>query len=148
MADEQARLETLDRLEALIMQTGRLFTTHAQGALTATQSMVLRWLTERGPVPMGELADALDITMAGATGLVDRMVQAGLLSRQRSEADRRLVLVALTPKGVQALEADRRDRFQTFRQVTEGLSVEDLTQFARILRLLLERSRGDEAPKG
>lgn len=126
------------------MQTGRLFVTHAPGALTATQSMVLRWLTERGPVPMGELADALDITMAGATGLVDRMVQGGLLSRQRSDTDRRLVLVAVTDVGSRALEEDRRDRFQTFRMVTDGLSLEDLVQFERILRLLLDRSRPDE----
>jgi len=130
------------------MQTGRLFVTHAPGALTATQSMVLRWLTDRGPVPMGELAEALDITMAGATGLVDRMVQAGLLTRERSEADRRLVLVAPTKAGAEALEQDRRARFQTFRKVTDGLSLEDLQQFERILRLLLDRSRSDEDALG
>jgi DNA-binding MarR family transcriptional regulator len=93
---------------------------------------------------MGELADALDITMAGATGLVDRMVQAGLLSRRRSEVDRRLVLVAVTDEGRRVLDADRQSRFQAFRRVTEGLSLEDLTQFERILALLLDRSRGEE----
>jgi DNA-binding MarR family transcriptional regulator len=144
VAETGARAEVLDRLEALIMQTGRLFATHAQGALTPTQSIVLRHLTERGAVPMGELADALDITMAGATGLVDRMVQAGFLSRRRSEVDRRLVLVAATAEGRRVLDADRQNRFQTFRKVTEGLSLEDLTQFERILALLLDRSRHEE----
>ena len=143
-AETGARADTLDRLEALIMQTGRLFTAHTPGVLTPTQSIVLRHLTERGPLPMGELADALDITMAGATGLVDRMVQAGLLSRRRSEVDRRLVLVAVTDEGRSVLDADRQSRFQAFRRVTEGLSLEDLTQFERILALLLDRSRGEE----
>ena len=54
-----------------------------------------------GPEPMsiGELADCLMIKILSAVGLVDRMVERGLVVRLVSEADRRRVLLSLTREG-------------------------------------------------
>jgi len=52
-----------------------------------------------------------------------------------------LVVVSSTEAGDKALAALRRSRFQTFRAVTRELSLDDLTQFARILRRIVEASR-------
>ncbi len=141
MTADEEREAALEELERLLMEAGRLFASHRPDSLTPTQFMVLRWLAERGPMHMGELAQALDISLAGATGLVDRMVAAGLLQRERSETDRRLVVVSSTAAGDKALAALRRSRFQTFRAVTRELSLDDLAQFARILRRIVEASR-------
>jgi DNA-binding MarR family transcriptional regulator len=141
VTEKEARAATLSELEKLLMQSGRLFGAHTPGGPTPTQFMVLRWLAERGPMHMGELADALDISMAGATGLVDRMVHSRLLERQRSETDRRLVMVRVTTAGREALEMVRRRRFEMFRAVTEELSLEDLQHFERILRRIIDVSR-------
>jgi DNA-binding MarR family transcriptional regulator len=46
-----------------------------------------------------ELAEQMLLVPHGAVQLVDRLVQAGLAERLPSEADRRSVLVALTPAG-------------------------------------------------
>src|SRR5262245_9463822 len=42
---------------------------------------------------MGHLADALDISVASITGVIDRMEARGLVERRRDAEDRRVVLV-------------------------------------------------------
>jgi DNA-binding MarR family transcriptional regulator len=144
-ANGQSREEILDALEDLMLRMGRRFATHKLDALTPTQFMVLRWLQERGQVPMSDIADAVGITMAGATGLIDRLVNAGLVERARSNADRRIVSIRLTPAGAEAVEASHRRRFQHFRALTAGLSDEDLKNLYRILSTMVRtRLEGGE----
>ena len=69
------------------------------GSLSIVQLHVLTILEAAGPVPMGKLADALDVSVASATGIVDRMEQRGLVERRHDETDRRVVLVHRTPAG-------------------------------------------------
>ena len=53
---------------------------------------------------MSELACQLGLTSGGATRLVDRVVDAGLVARSSCPSDRRVQWVVLTPKGEQKLE--------------------------------------------
>lgn len=70
------------------------------GSLSIVQLHVLTVLEAAGPVPMGKLADALDVSVASATGIVDRMEQRGLVERRGDDADRRVVLVHATDAGL------------------------------------------------
>ncbi len=54
--------------------------------------------------PMKDLADQLYLTHHAAVQLVDRMTKAGCATRQRSNSDRRSVLLSLTPAGERLLE--------------------------------------------
>lgn len=57
---------------------------------------------EDGPT-VGDLADFLIIRHHSAVGLLDRLVERGLAERVRGTADRRQVLIRLTPAGSEAL---------------------------------------------
>src|SRR3954451_3110913 len=70
------------------------------GSLSIVQLHVLTVLEAAGPMPMGKLADALDVSVASATGIVDRMVQRGLVERRNDETDRRIILVHPTDAGL------------------------------------------------
>lgn len=59
----------------------------------------------RGTLRVGDLADALRITIGGVSKLVDRMERAGLLERRPDPRDRRAALIALTPAGRRKLQA-------------------------------------------
>lgn len=48
---------------------------------------------------LGELSRRMMVSNGNVTGLVERLVQAGLIERNASEADRRAVRVRLTDKG-------------------------------------------------
>ena len=67
--------------------------------LTLAEFRVLRVLSESGPSPMIELAKEQLITGAGMTSIVDHLGELGLVNRVRSESDRRVVSVAISPKG-------------------------------------------------
>lgn len=63
------------------------------------------WLLKRhGDLSMGRLAELLDVSLSNASGLIDRMVERGLVERVRVPDDRRLVLVALSAHGLQMLD--------------------------------------------
>jgi DNA-binding MarR family transcriptional regulator len=98
-----ARTEAVTR-EAL----ERVLTPHG---LSMAQYNVLRILRGAGKAGLcrNEIRDRLISRMPDVSRLLDRMEGAGLISRVRSNADRRLVNTTLTPKGrtlVDTLDAD------------------------------------------
>jgi len=66
---------------------------------TPHESRALGWLNHHGPALMSELAEAMDIPLSTATNLANRLVEKKQVVRQRSEDDRRIVRVHLTPAG-------------------------------------------------
>lgn len=72
--------------------------------VTPTQLMVLRKVSVHPELSVTELAERMSLGNSAVSGIVDRMVKAGLITRQRSEQDRRIFRVALTDKGGEILE--------------------------------------------
>ncbi|MGH2511324.1 MAG: MarR family winged helix-turn-helix transcriptional regulator [Candidatus Limnocylindrales bacterium] len=70
-----------------------------RGALSLVHLNVLSVLEAEGPTSMGRLAEALDVSVASATGIVRRMIERGVVERRHDAADRRVVLVHLTEAG-------------------------------------------------
>jgi DNA-binding MarR family transcriptional regulator len=66
--------------------------------------MVLITLLNMRQTSMNKLAEVLGISKANASGLVDRLVKKRLVVRDRSAADRRVVLVQLTPAGIKTAQ--------------------------------------------
>ena len=94
----------------------RMFRSWLRGSLSLVHLHVLTILEADGPLPMGRLADALDVSVASATGIVDRMEQRGLVERRPAAADRRVLEVHPTPTGQEVfrdLGADRRAHLET-----------------------------------
>ncbi|MBO0763549.1 MAG: MarR family transcriptional regulator [Hyphomicrobiaceae bacterium] len=69
----------------------------ARLGLSLTERQCLACLT-RGPRPAREIAEATRLTRAAITTLVDRLEERGLVRRTPDTADRRQVLVSITPK--------------------------------------------------
>jgi DNA-binding MarR family transcriptional regulator len=87
---------------------------------------VLTILRASGPLTVGELARALETSMASVTGIVSRMEQRELLTRTRSEQDRRVVSVGLARGGKAVLEQLEGPAREHFNSMLETLSLEEL----------------------
>jgi DNA-binding MarR family transcriptional regulator len=68
-------------------------------SVSTTHLHVLMMLHAEGDLSMSRLADALDVSLSSATGIVTRMEERGLVERVRDASDRRVVHVRSTERG-------------------------------------------------
>jgi len=107
-----------------------------RGGMSLVHLHVLALLDVGGPLSMGRLADALDVSVASATGIVGRMETKGLVRRRHDEGDRRVVLVEATDAAHDVFrEIDDRRR-EGLTQVLEHLGDDDLAALLRGHRAL------------
>lgn len=98
-----------------------------QGEVSLVHLNVLMLLSATGPMSMSRLAEALDISVASVTGVVDRMEARGLVERRRDTEDRRVILVTTAEGGNQIFaEIDQRRR-QSLGILLNRLSRDELT---------------------
>lgn len=68
-----------------------------------THFYIVSVLERHGDMPMSRLADALDVSLSNASGVIDRLEERGFVERIRVPDDRRIVLVHLTDAGRRAM---------------------------------------------
>jgi|SRR3954447_4437908 len=107
MAIAQAEVvdQILDQLAPLIArQRNALVQAGCFRQISSTHLHVLYMLVSRDGTTMSRLADQLDVSMPNVTGIVERMVERGLVERARPEDDRRVVEVRITAAGRATLD--------------------------------------------
>jgi DNA-binding MarR family transcriptional regulator len=125
---------------ALSVQLDRAMPDAAQPDLTMRQVLALYLLLE-APRRVGELARELNVTISSASGLVDRLVAAGLVEREHGTADRRLVVCRLTTPGRRELEAFLQLGRLRLERVLARISAPDLLVVQRAQDLLIAAAR-------
>lgn len=91
-----------------------------------------------GPLTIGALAEAADVAPPSATRMLDGLAQRGIVVRERSDADRRAVRIALTDEGRRLAERKRAVRTAARRELFESLPPEQRANAAALLRQLAE----------
>lgn len=71
--------------------------------LTAPQALVLKAIVAADELPVGAVAQRVNLSHATITDIVNRLERRGLVIRTRSETDRRRVLVRATPEASETL---------------------------------------------
>ncbi|GAB3254952.1 MarR family transcriptional regulator [Alteromonas gracilis] len=106
--------------------------------ITLTQRSVLVTLWRDGEQPVGRLAEAEQVRPPSMTRTVACLEEGGYVTRRQDPDDGRAVLVHLTDKGNEVLEADRRRRDAWLSQRLAELT-EDERRVLRDAVPLLER---------
>jgi DNA-binding MarR family transcriptional regulator len=139
--DEAARVARIERVVAsyeLLMR--RIAAFHApellEVAVTMSQAKVLYLVAAAQGMRMSELAARLGVSISTTSGLVDRLVDHGLLDRRDDPADRRQVVVTITPTGRADLERFRELNAAQLRRVLERLGDAELDLVERATFLL------------
>ena len=112
-------------------------------SLTVAQLRSLFFIASEGSTNSKKLADALKVTPSNVTGIVDRLVEQGLVSRQENPDDRRMSILRATEKG-EALVSDlRQTRASHMSEVLARMSLGELSSLARGLTGLVRASSTD-----
>lgn len=98
--------------------------------VTMPQAKVLQILAADAPATMSSLATRLDVGPSTISGVVDRLVEHGLVRRDLDAADRRQVMVALTPAGDLVVERFRELGSNPLRRLLRALSPEERVHLA------------------
>jgi DNA-binding MarR family transcriptional regulator len=94
--------------------------------LTMQQLRVIMLISHRGSASGQDIAGALGVALGTVTGIVDRLVAQGLVTRQEDPRDRRIRRIALTAQG-QALSQEIMDAgVAGFTQLLDRLDTETL----------------------
>ncbi len=102
--------------------------------LSRQEIRVLISLDDHEALAMGTLAGRLVVSISRLTALIDRLVEMGLVDRQRSEQDRRVVRVGLTARGRQRREHGRRARLGMAEAMLAALSDSEREHFLELMR--------------
>ena len=98
----------------------------------------LDMLVFHGSVRMGDLAEALRVDASTATRAVNRLVDADLASRERSDGDGRVMVVVLTEHGKEVHRAMMVRRRDALEGILADLNPKERQQLATLLERFID----------
>ena len=109
--------------------------------ITGPQLTVVKLLEQIGDLSLSELSERIRAQNSTVTGIIDRMEREGLVTRERSREDRRVVYIKLTAKGRELAEEIPVEPMVIFKGALESLTAQEVKDLMRILAKVAKRVR-------
>lgn len=77
---------------------GKEFEKAGLPGITSTQGMMIGILGKHGKMKVSEISQKMGLNNSTVSGIIDRLEKQGIVERLRSEEDKRVVFIRLTPK--------------------------------------------------
>lgn len=94
--------------------------------LTIPQMKCLIYILRHEKTNLSGLAAGIHVTPANVTGIIDRLVEQGLVARIQDSADRRVLWLSVTQKGESMLASLKEGKMGRMRELLERLSDKEL----------------------
>jgi MarR family transcriptional regulator, organic hydroperoxide resistance regulator len=142
--------QLVQEIVELERQVGRIIGQHAQiiwidSGLTLVQLRSLFLIANKGSTNFRKLAEALGVTPSNVTGIVDRLVEQGLVSRTQNPEDRREMMLQAMDKG-KALVSNIKET--GIKRMTQILSLLSLGELSSLVQGLSAFIRAADSYKG
>jgi DNA-binding MarR family transcriptional regulator len=102
--------------------------------LTLAQLKSLFFIAAKDKTNFKKLAEALGVTPPNVTGIIDRLVEQGLVTRTENPEDRRIMLLQATEKGQELLNNLRERHIKQMSQVLGYLTNDELVLQVKVLK--------------
>jgi DNA-binding MarR family transcriptional regulator len=140
-------LAVADRMHSAALHLLRRLRKHDEAmGITAARASALSVAVFAGPVTLGRLAKAEQVSAPTITRLVVAMEEEGLLKREADPNDRRVVWIRPTAKGARLLTEGRKRRVEAFARELATLDQESLGVLARAAEIMEELGKRGAAP--
>jgi DNA-binding MarR family transcriptional regulator len=107
--------------------------TQRPDGLSYAQYSLLFGLAAHSELPASQLAALADLAPGTATQMLDHLEAHGLVARMRSTHDKRVVLISLTPRGGELVQARREQLEGRWQTALAGFSDPELRTVAAVL---------------
>lgn len=112
--------------------------------LTGPQGMVVGILLKHEKMKVSEVSAIMDLSMSTVSGILDRLEKQGMIVREKSEADGRVILVSLTESFKESSHIPFKEIEESWTKKINRASEEEidtiLTALAILERLINEES--------
>jgi len=140
MTEEQMNT-SLDLWNSLTMAHDTIRKAHvrqmAMHKLTAPQFHVLKVLMKSGPIPLKRISEALLVTGANITCVVDNLEKEALVRRVPSKKDRRVINAELTDSGVEKIKDLFPEYVSSLDGSTNNLSNDEKVELNTLLKKMI-----------
>lgn len=148
VSSPQRRKGEIDRIVETMLylyaESRRVTKTEArERGLTGPQVSVLKILEATDDLSLTELSERMSAKNSTITGIVDRMERDGLVVRDRSSSDRRVVLIRATEKGRELAQSVKVGAMELLTSALGSLDEKDRQELRRIVLELAEHVRGE-----
>ncbi|MCC5910360.1 MAG: MarR family transcriptional regulator [Clostridiaceae bacterium] len=133
----QKKFQEIDRI-AFILER-KIWTTLLQDLdppIKPHQYLLLTFIKRQGTCIATDIAKNLDVTLSAITGLVNKLVDMGLVTRVRSEENRRIVLIGLTDKGTEVIDKVNENKKEFFLKYATVLTEDEINMFFKVINKL------------
>ena len=138
-------IQGTDHVWLVMMKAMRVLTRYAAADIEETglglsDFGVLEILLHKGPLPVNTIGPIVDLTPGSISIAVDRLFAKGLVTRVESTEDRRVRIIALTPRGKDLIVPAFRKHSAQMKRVFSKLSPEELRGLGVTLKKVGKRA--------
>jgi MarR family transcriptional regulator, 2-MHQ and catechol-resistance regulon repressor len=138
-------IQDADHVWLVMIKAMRALTRYAAAGIEDTglgdsDFRVLEVLLHKGPLPVNTIGPIVALTPGSISIAVDRLFEKHLVSRVESTEDRRVRIVALTPRGKDLIVPAFRKHAGQMRRVFSELSTEELHGLEAALKKIGKRA--------
>ena len=120
-------------MRALKIAETKLHVTHREMSFVPADIQTLRFLSQNEGSKLSDLAGHLGVVPTTASSIVDRLVDRGMVQRDRPETNRRAIALRLTRLGEDVYGRLEVEELTTMRFMLDALPEEDRPAFIRAM---------------
>ena len=107
--------------------------------VTPSHIYLLNYLKNQHECMMTDISNYLGVTLGAVTSLVDRLYDFGLVCRERSEVDRRLVMIRLSVDGEELLKKIDKRRQEIFNYYLQDMDEEEILYLSKVTEKIIAK---------
>ncbi len=135
--------QDLDKIITLTSQIRKLMLQQSKVSFeekvaTMLQMQALTFLAGQPKTKMSEIASHLQTSFSSATQIIERMVQAGFITRVNDDNDRRVVQLSVTSAGVNQLKELKKAKKEQMKKLLAKVDANDMKELIRIQEKMLQ----------
>ncbi len=104
--------------------------------ITGNEFLILKSLKEDGRQKSSALSKRLNVSASHITAVTDSLTKKGLIMRERSSNDRRIVELAITEDGLQVVKTTQHKRSAYLKEKFSSLDNNEISQFIELFKKL------------
>jgi DNA-binding MarR family transcriptional regulator len=106
------------------------------GNLSYSELKLMRMISEKGSVSMGECARAFGLSNGAVTQIADKLIAEKMIKREEDSIDRRKLISVLTQKGISVLNDFNKCAVKLSSELSSGMNEKDSANLANSISVI------------